>query len=51
MCHNFPSFDDYEDVFTEQPAVPAIVLISSAINSQIVIDSPFYDDYEDDFYE
>jgi len=27
MCHDFPSFDDYEDVFPEQPAVPTIVLI------------------------
>jgi hypothetical protein len=49
MCHDLPSFDDYEDVFTEQPVVPAIVLIPSAINSQMVIDSPLYDDYEDDF--
>ena len=51
VCHDLPSFDDYEDVFTEQPVVPAIVLIPSAINSQMVIDSPLYDDYEDDFHE
>jgi hypothetical protein len=51
MCHVLPSFDDNEDVFPEQPAVPAIVLIPSAINSQMVIDSPLYDDYEDDFHE
>jgi hypothetical protein len=51
VCHELPSFDDYEDVFTEQPVVPAIVLIPSAINSQMVIDSPLYDDYEDDFHE
>jgi hypothetical protein len=38
MCHDFPSFDDYEDVFPEQPPVPAIVLIPSAINSQMVFD-------------
>jgi hypothetical protein len=46
-----PSFDDYEDVFIEQPIVPSIVLIPLAINSQMVIDSPFYDDYEDYFHE
>ena len=51
MCHDSPSFHDYEDVFPEQPVVPTIVLIPSAINSQMVIDSPFYDDYEDDFHE
>jgi hypothetical protein len=51
VCHDFPSFDDYEDVFTEQSVVPAIVLIPSAINSQMVIGSPLYDDYEDDFHE
>jgi hypothetical protein len=51
MCHDLPSFDDYEDVFPEQPVVPTIVLIPSAINSQMVIDSPLYDDYEDDFHE
>ena len=51
VCHDLPSFDDYEDVFTEQPVVPAIVLIPSTINSQMVIDSPLYDDYEDDFHE
>ena len=51
VCHDFPSFDDYEDVFTEQPAILAIVLIPSAINIQMVIDSPLYDDYEDDFHQ
>jgi hypothetical protein len=51
VCHDLPSFDDYEDVFTEQPVVPAIVLIPSTINSQMLIDSPLYDDYEDDFHE
>jgi hypothetical protein len=45
MCHDWPSFDDYKDVFPEQPVVPAIVLIPSAIDSQMVID------YEDDFHE
>jgi hypothetical protein len=44
-------FDDYEDISPEQPDVPTIVLIPSAINSQMVIDSPLYDDYEDDFHE
>jgi hypothetical protein len=51
MCHDLPSFDDYEDVFLEQPSVPTIALIPSAINSQMVTDSPLYDDYEDDFHE
>jgi hypothetical protein len=51
MCHDLPSFDDYEDVFSEKPVVPSIVLIPSTINSQMVIDSPLYDDYEDDFHE
>jgi hypothetical protein len=51
VCHDWPSFDDYEEIFTEQPVVPAIVLIPSAINSQMVIDSPLYDDYEYDFHE
>jgi hypothetical protein len=27
VCHDLPSFDDYEDVLTEQPVVPTIVLI------------------------
>jgi hypothetical protein len=36
-----PSFDDYEYVFPEQPVVPSILLIPSAINSQMVIDSPY----------
>jgi hypothetical protein len=51
VCHDLPSFDDYEDVFTKQPVVLAIVLIPSAINSQMVIDSPLYDDYEYNFHE
>jgi hypothetical protein len=51
VCHDLPSFDDYEDVFIEQPVVLAIVLIPSAMNSQMVIDSPLYDDYKDDFHE
>jgi hypothetical protein len=51
MCHDFPSFDDHEDVFPEKRVFQAIVLIPSAINSQMVIDSPLYDDYEDDFHE
>ena len=51
MCHDLSSFDNYDDVFPEKLAVPAIVLIPSAINSQMVIDSPLYDDYEDDFHE
>jgi hypothetical protein len=51
VCHDLRSFDDYEDVFTEQLVVSAIVLIPSSINSQMVIDSPLYDDYEDDFHE
>jgi hypothetical protein len=51
VCHDFPSFDVYEDVFTEQPTAPAIVLIPSTINSQMVINSPLYDDYEDNFHE
>jgi hypothetical protein len=51
MCHDFPSFYDYEDIFLEQPVVPAIALIPSAINRQMVIDSPLYDDYEDVFHE
>jgi len=46
-----PSFDDYEDVFPEQLVVPAIVLSTSTINSQMVIDSPLYDDHEDDFHD
>jgi hypothetical protein len=51
VCHDLPSFDDYEDVFTEQPVVPTIVQIPLAINIQMVIDSPLYDDYEDDFHQ
>jgi hypothetical protein len=51
LCHDLPSFDDYEDVFPEKPVVPAIVLIPSTINSQMIIDSPLYDNYADDFHE
>jgi hypothetical protein len=51
VCHDLPSFYDYENVFTKQPVVPAIVLIPLATNSQMVIDSPLYDDYEDYFHE
>jgi hypothetical protein len=47
VCHDLPSFDDYEDVFSEQLVVPVIVLSASAINSQMVIDYPLYDDYEE----
>jgi hypothetical protein len=51
MCHDLPSFYDYEDVFPEQLVVLDIVLIPSTINSQMVIDSPLYDNYKDDLHE
>jgi hypothetical protein len=50
VCHDFPSFVDYENVFPEQLVVPTIVLSFSTINSQMAIDYPLYDDYEDDFF-